>query len=161
MAFRSLDFRTAAFERIDDGSIDMAVNGATVSRTFRVVPSAQEAWAGASIYITMMDSTGWRAIGFGGQTGILSNGLILRKQQLSPASTIWSWILKSNMDLFGQLERKSNVDFSDNRTITVFTLEPPCDIGFHLDEDNALEFIVQDDLTFLGRLRATLIYGVM
>lgn len=158
---RSLDFRTAAFRRTDDSSVDMAVDGSATSRTFRVVPSANESWAGASVHIAMVDATGWRAIGFGAQVGALTNGLILRKQQLSPAATVWSWTLKRNLELFERFERKSSDDFSDTRTVAVFTLEPPDDIGFHLDKNNALEFIVQDDLTFFDRFRAALAYGVL
>lgn len=155
------DLRAEPFKRTDDQSIDMNIDGSGAAKTFRVAAPPGQMWWGGAVQITIVDATGWRATGFGAQTSNLTNGVILRKKNIDTSEVIWSWTLKRNFDLYDRMERRVADSFADNRMIAKFRLKPPSDnITIELSEDEVLEIVVQDDLTFLDLMHAAFFYGV-
>lgn len=157
---RQRDLRVVSFK--DVTTIEMNVDGTDPipDKVYRVVAPAGETWMGARIRLIIADATSWPLLGFGAGASPLSTGLLFRKQQLASPTTVWSWNLTRNYDLYERFECKSRTPFSDTRETSVFEFEAPADMGFEVDEDNALEFLVRDNLAILDGLRALFIHGV-
>lgn len=153
---RQQDLRFVDFE--DSGSsIEMNVDGSTPV-IYQVVAPEGESWMVVRIRLIIADGPNWPAAGFGAGPA-LGTGLLLRKRVLVAPATIWGWTFQRNIDLYGRLDRKSTDDLSDPCTVKVFEIPLPEDIGIGIDENNALQFVVQDDLRGLDHLRATVVYG--
>lgn len=103
-------------------------------------------------------NTGWNSTAFANIAGGLELGLLLRYGVVSTQEVLWSFGMKNNMDLFGQLPTVENFSFSDDELMLTFTIQPQ-NAAIILGPDNAMEFVVRDDLSTLTNMRAYMQYG--
>lgn len=153
---RQQDLRFVDFE--DSGeSIEMNVDG-TTPVVYQVVAPENESWMVVRIRLIIADGADWSALGFGAGSA-LGTGLLLRKRDLVAPATIWGWTFQRNIDFCGRLDRTSEDEFAEPCIAKVFELRLPEEIGISIDQNTALQFVVQDDLRGLDHLRATVVYG--
>jgi hypothetical protein len=104
------------------------------------------------------DLTGWDSSSFADISNGLELGLILRQGVVSTQEVVWSVVLKNNIELFTTLVSSDPINLGDEQLV-VFTIEPNI-ATITLEEDDALEFVVRDDLSSLHNMRAAIQYGV-
>lgn len=155
------DFRAAMFERTDDSSVDMNINASGAAKTFRVAAPSNGFWLGGAIRLVIADNSGWKLYnGFAALTSQLSNGVVIRKYNLDTSTAVWTWTIKRNIDLYERFERNAADDFSDSYTSAKFDLSPPGnDVALQVTDKLVYEFIIQDDLSSIARMRAVFLYG--
>lgn len=156
---RQLDLRIEPF--MNGASVDMDVDGSVegeMETIYRVAPPAGESWVGICLRLLIVHGIGWTPSGFAGGA-VLPVGLLLRKKENT--DTIYSWNMRTNTDLYGRFNRKTMDELSGTHTVAVFELEAPSDVGFQLGEDDALEFVIQDNLIAIDSLQAVFIHGVL
>ena len=158
----SLDYRTTQFERTDDQTTKMNIDG-TVSPgggpyVFRVQAPAGITWYGKCIELFVEDATGWASNEFA-DIASLSTGLIVRKRTL-PSTDVWTWTLKHNRHLVQKMDLVVLQDWTDTITTAKFKMAAPEGTSFMVSDTDVLEFEVGDDLAGLGFMRAALIHGV-
>jgi hypothetical protein len=111
------------------------------------------------VLVVVSGDSNWNSTAFADISGGLPSGLILRQCKLSTQEIVWATTMKNNMDLFGQMMPAEPVNFADNELMMVFNIKPE-KTAIILTNDDALEFVVRDDLSSLTNMRAYLQYGV-
>jgi hypothetical protein len=143
---------------IDD--VDMLNSTDDGPYKFRITGVADERRLVSRITLTISaDTTGWDSSSFADVSGGLELGLILRQGVISTQEVTWSIVLKNNIELFTAFSSSDVVNFDDLEQMVVFTIEPGL-ATIVLEEDDALEFIIRDDLSTLHNMRAAIQYGV-
>jgi hypothetical protein len=112
----------------------------------------------AAVLITAT-STGWASDAFGNISAGLLHGLKLRHRRMSTSETIWKFVSRNNMQLFGQYYPQESFTFSDNLLMVGFMVKPDR-AEVIITNDDVLEFLVRDDLSSLAEMRAFCHYGV-
>lgn len=144
---------------LDD--LDMLNSTSDGPYKFRVTGEAGELRHVSRITVTLSaDSAGWSSSSFADISGGLELGLILRQGIVSTQEIIWSLVCRNNVELFTGFVPSDPVAFSDGEQMVVFTLEPSQIASVVLGPDDALEFVVRDDLSTLYNMRAAIQYGV-
>ena len=158
---RFYDWREEDFSNIAGGSgaQNMTVDGSGGDVTFRVAAPANTLWVADTIVLMIQDNTGWNSGDFVGRAA-LANGLRIRLRDLNGATNLWGWNLKDNTDLMEKLPLRTITDFANGQTVAIWELKASDDMGFHVTDNEVLEFLVRDDLTSLTKMRAHVHYGV-
>lgn len=138
---------------------ELVAAGAGGPYTFRVEAPAGERWIVGTLNLVLAaGSSGWNSDAFANIAGGLAQGLILRKRKLGTAETIWAFTFKKNVEMFGQLVPSYDFTFADDELLVNFSMKPePATLV--VTDDEVLEFVVRDNLSSIGNMRAFLHYG--
>jgi hypothetical protein len=102
---------------------------------------------------------GWDRSAFGNIASGLLRGLVLRHRRKSTSETLWKFICRNNLQMFGQYHPQEAFTFAGGDLLVGFMVKPgkaTCIIT----EDDVLEFVVRDDLSSISEMRAYFHYGV-
>jgi len=136
-------------------------SGGDGPQTFRVSSPTGQIWHVERVLVVISSgATGWDSTSFGDIASGLPNGFLLKYHKLgTETETYWVLNCKTNVELFGNYNISRDVSFADDEIMVVLSLEPVLSSVILVDDDEVLDFIVRDDLSGLGTLRAFLHFG--
>lgn len=127
--------------------------------TFQVAAPAGLVYHVKELVLTIVEENGsWAAGDFTGITGGLETGLLLRHRRLSTAEVLWKINLKTNINLFGRLDVRNDVEYSTVTHGFKLVLVPDPAV-LTVTDDAVLEVLVRDDLTSINGLRSFIQFG--
>lgn len=103
-------------------------------------------------------SSGWNPTTFG-SISALANGFLVRHRRLSDSEVLWFVNSKDNVALFGQYHPQDDVTFATGDLLVGFMIKPG-KASVIVTNDEVVEFVVRDDLSSMGEMRAYAHYGV-
>jgi len=112
-----------------------------------------------AVVMVAAPSSGWNINNFANIVGGLSRGVILRQRKISTSEVIWKFIVKDNLELFGQFHPQEDIVFADDNLLMGFMVKPGKSSVLVTDDD-VLEVVVRDDLSTITDMRAYCHYGV-
>ena len=89
----------------------------------------------------------------------LLRGVICRHRKKSTSEVLWKFVSKNNLQLFGQFHPQDAFTFADSEMLVGFMVKPG-KASVIITDDDVLEFVVRDDLSSIGEMRAYCHYGV-
>lgn len=112
------------------------------------------------VFVMSAGGTGWSSSNFGTIVGGLTNGLLLKHHRIGDnPETYWSFNVKTNAELFGLYHVFNDVQFDDGVIFIAFDINPDLSSVILIDDDEVLDFVIRDNLSSLGAIRAFLHYG--
>jgi len=142
--------------------IELNSSGGGGPYTFRISAPSTEIYHVDSMKLIVVSGTsGWNSNSFADITSGLANGVLIRHLDTEPEEdqTLWSFTMKTNVDLFGYLRPVDDMVFSDNTQMFVFLLKPEI-ATVHITDKKVLDIVIRDNLSSLTKMRAFLHYGV-
>jgi hypothetical protein len=104
-------------------------------------------------------SSAWNLDAFGNISSGLARGLIFRHRRITTSETLWKFVTKNNVELFGQYHPQEDIIFADGNLLMGFMVKPG-KANVIVTNDDVLEFVVRDDLSAVSEMRAYCHYGV-
>jgi hypothetical protein len=171
------DFGLPASQLVDELRVQFQANGPKTQRyflddielnptgagggpyTFRLIAPDASTRYHVSMLVLMVSgaSSGWNSGSFG-NIPALANGVLLRQRTLSTGDTQWSLNSKDNVDLFGRFHPQDDIEFADGNLLVGFMVKPG-KASIIVTNDNALEFVIRDDLSGIDNMRAFAHFG--
>lgn len=157
-ALRFPFYRFASVSGDGLGSFNMGVNGSVTPVIFKVAPAAGQIIRIARVITSVRDNANFQAGGWGGQTSPLANGIDVIWKKGGTLITLMRDKVKSHYDL-------SSVSFDseyhawgqgDNFFVNRFTFKKGGQyIRLVGDDGDELQFVINDDLSYLIDQRAS------
>jgi hypothetical protein len=139
--------------------IELNTGGGGGPFTFQVAAPANTLYhVSMAVLIIAAPGAGWDANSFADISGGIANGLLFRHRRLSDSSVLWSLNSKDNMDLFGRYHPQDDITFSGGDLLVGFMVKPGL-ASITITDDEALEWVVRDNLSTLSSMRAFVHYG--
>lgn len=112
------------------------------------------------VLMVAASEAGWDDNKFANITA-LQNGLLLRQRDLdlTEDNILWLFNSRDNVDLFGRYHPQESFTFSNGKLLVGFMVKPG-KASITITDRKVLEFVVRDDLSALGNVRAYAHYGV-
>jgi hypothetical protein len=140
-------------------TIEVLAIGAGPYRFQVAAPDQATVYNVKEVILSLAEENGtWLVGDFSSISGGLANGLILRQRQLSTSDVLWSINMRDNLELFGRLDVRSDVEYGTGVHQFKLALVPHPAV-VQVTNDKVIEAVVRDDLTSINGLRAFIQYG--
>jgi hypothetical protein len=127
---------------------------------FRIEAPAGERWKlSMAVLLVAAPAAGWSSTSFSNISGGLGRGIIVRQRRKSTNESLWKFVARNNMQLFGYFHPQEDVTFGDDILQWGFMVKPG-KATVIITDDDVLEVVVRDDLSSISEMRAFCHYGV-
>ena len=154
-------YSNAAGQHIFFDDIELVASAGGGPYRFRLAaPDADTVYhLSMGVLLISAPESGWTRDAFANIGSGLSRGLIFRHRRLSTSETLWKFVTKNNLQLFGQYHPQESFLFADSELLVGFMVKPGR-AGVRITDDEVLEFVVRDDLSTISEMRAYCHFGV-
>lgn len=127
---------------------------------FVIEAPADQRWhLSMAVLLLSAPVSGWVSTAFCNIPSGLAKGLVFRHRRKSTGDVLSKFVVRNNLQLFGQYHPQEDATFADDVLLWGFMVKPG-KATVIITDDDVLEFVVRDDLSLISEMRAFCHYGV-